>query len=58
MKYIKCEDCPLDKAHALLRDVDPTIIGCDYYLVKDPGRTQVVHRVKQKGESHEERRSN
>ena len=46
-EFIKCEDCPLDKYHKLLRILDETIIGCNYFLVnRDLGLTQIVHKTK------------
>lgn len=46
-EFIKCEDCPLDIYHKLLRILDETIIGCNYFLVNgDLGLTQIVHKAK------------
>lgn len=45
-EYIKCEDCPLNKYHYLLREADPSIIGCNYFLVNgDLGLTRIVHKA-------------
>ena len=46
--FLLCEDCPWNEAHELLRMVDPTIIGCNYFLVGgDRSKTVITHEIKE-----------
>ncbi len=52
-EYILCENCPWNDAHAILRMVDPTIVGCNFFLVGcRTEATVIVHQV-EKGKKNE-----
>ena len=44
--YLKCTDCPWNEFHELLRTVDPTIIGCNLFIIGgDASKMKMVHTV-------------
>ena len=52
-EYILCENCPWNDAHEILRMVDPTIVGCNFFLVGcRTEETVIVHEV-ERGERNE-----